>query len=148
TSRAEITSVSLPSMRRIRGLQFASQETDPIQVLKDPDFLDESFSRWFKYGDATAERIGPNDVKITRGWFGRTWGDLEIAYPSYADIDGVLFSDLEGDNAIAGSAEGGITSEPYSPSGSGRLLAKARISAPAATSAPISLEIVSSYDDR
>lgn len=146
-SYAEVTSKALPSYRTVRGVQFASQETDSVQVLPDPDFSAEHLDLWEEYGDATMRRLGPSALQIVRGWFFYTYGDLEQKYLSYSEMDGVLYSRLEGANMPSGSAEGGVTSVHYSPSGAGKVLAVVTLSA-GEVSAPITAEIVSVYDNR
>lgn len=148
SSHAEITSQMFPSYRNVRGVQFASQETDSVQVLPDPDFRAENMDFWGTYGDADLHRLGPNNVEVARGWLLYTYGDLEEKYLSYGDMDGVPYALLEGVNQPSGSAEGGITSQTYTPSGAGKILAVAEVTAAESMHAPIILEIVSVYDDR
>lgn len=147
-NHAEVTSKSMLSYRKVRGVQFASQETDSVQVFPDPDFLASDLGLWHAYGDANLDLLGPNDVLVSRGWFLYTYGDLEKKYFSYGEMDGVLYSQLEGNNLASGAAEGGITSQTYTPSGAGKILAAVQISAGEIMEGPVVVDIVSAYDDR
>lgn len=150
SSNAEITSKALMSYRTVRGVQFASQETDAVQVLTDPDLVDED-RFWAKYGDAAPNWRSPGDVLVQRGWFLNTYGDLEEKYNDiggYGAMDGVLYSSLEGNNQSSGYAEGGIVSEPYTPSGAGEVLGIVKVSAEGDLGAPITVDLISAYDGR
>lgn len=143
-SQGSVESNSLLSYDTIRGVQFATQETDVIQVLRDPDFSLTSLSEWSRYGDAVVDLVGRNDVKISRGWFYYTYYALISMYPSYSEMDGVRYDMLEGSQtATAGSSDGGITSAAYTPMGTGRISAKVKVSSEAQLSTPIWVEIVS-----
>lgn len=148
SSHAEVTSKAFLSYRNVRGVQFASQETDSVQVLPDPDFRAEHMDLWSAYGDADLLRLGPNNVQIARGWFLYTYGDLEQRFLSYGAMDGTPYALLEGVNQPSGSAEGGITSQVYTPSGAGKILAVAEVTAVGNMQGPITLEIVATYDER
>lgn len=144
----EITSSPLTSYRTVRGVQFATQETDAVQVLTDPDFIASHLDFWKAYGDADLDRLGPNDLLVNRGWFANTYGDLESLYATYGDMDDVPYALLEGNNFASGSAEGGVTSEHYSPTGAGKITGQVTLSGQGTMNAPVIVEIVSAYDDR
>lgn len=146
SASGQITSVALRSYRTVRGVQFASQETDSVQVLVDPDFS--SLDRWTEYGDASLDRLAAGDVVVNRGWFVNTYGDLENQYPTFGDMEGVPYALLEGNNQASGYAEGGIVSETYTPTGAGKITAIAKVSGTEGMDAPVVVEIVSAYDDR
>jgi hypothetical protein len=87
STNAEIVSKTLSSYRSVRGVQFATQESDAFQVLDDADFTMTAFDQqWTKYGDADLEKVGANDVLVSRGWFLRFYSDME--QKTYGDLDG------------------------------------------------------------
>lgn len=92
----------------------------------------------------------PNDVVVNRGWFGYDYLDLETLpqFGTYGVMDGTIYAQLEGNNQISGVAEGGFTSTTYTPSGAGKVLAVAEVSADNALSGPVVVEIVSAYDNQ
>lgn len=139
---ASATSKALMSYRTVRGVQFATQESDAYQVLDDPDFVADNLKRWTPYGDAVLTRLGQNDVLISRGYVGYTWGHWEDS--TYGDLEAFTYSDLEG-FMPTGYAEGGIVSQSYHPSGTGEVLAIAEVSAGQNLNAPLRVEIVSAY---
>jgi hypothetical protein len=147
-ANGEVTSKGFNSYRKIRAVQFATQETDAIQVLEDSDFVAPDLSRWTPYGDATLTRIAQNDVLVNRGWFANTWGRLEALYPTWGDLDDTLYGALEGNNPTTGTAEGGIISRAYTPVGSGKITAQVRLSADDTLSGPVIVEIIAANDSR
>lgn len=149
SASAKITSKALASYRMVRGVQFASQETDSIQVLTDPDFNASHLDFWTEYGDADIERLGRSDIVVNRGWFPYSYRDLETLpqFGTYGSMEGIKYGQLEGNNNASGYAEGGISSEPYTPSGAGAVIAMAKVSGSGSMNAPIIVEIVSAYDN-
>lgn len=136
----EVVSAPLSSYRTVRGVQFATQETDAYQVLDDPGFESANLSRWGEYGDATLTRIGPGDVEVNRGYVAYTNATWEGH--TYAEMEAYTYTQLEG-LAPTGYAEGGLTSQVISPTGAGRVIAVAEVSAASLLGAPVRLEIIS-----
>lgn len=136
------TSVVLASKTPVRALQFATQQTDPVQVLPDDQFTDvERFADyWSAYGDADL-RPEFARVLVNRGWRPETWGEVEVREPTYGDLEVESWADLEGSTPESG-AGGGVQSAPVSTSASGQVYAAARVSAADALSAPVVLQIV------
>ena len=82
------TSTTFASKRRVRGIQFATQQSPPIQLLSDPDFRDPELDTWAAYGTAVIEpeTLSSSDigtsVVITRTQRNATWEEVEAAYGS------------------------------------------------------------------
>lgn len=149
SSAAEIVSQVLPSQRPVRAVQFATIQSNAVEVLPDDGFLSDSLTdHWSVYGDALLSRNPvTHEVLINRGWHVRTYGTLEggseITYAgSYSNIEGHLYGEVEGGqpNGLAG---GGISSEPILASGSGRIYGALKVTAQDTLSAPVILQIVS-----
>ena len=145
-SSGQITSGPMRSYRNVRGVQFATQESDMIQVLEDPDFNADNMLRWTEYGDAKIDRKAPGLVVVNRGWDPNTYGELEEIYDNYGEMDEETYAELEG-LGPTGAAEGGIVSETYLPFGSGEVMARVHVSAPADLTHPIEVELVSAQTD-
>ena len=143
-SEGQVTSKALVSYLDVRGIQFATQETGIVQVLRDPDFVNEDLTLFYEtYGDATVDRLSKNLVEVTRGWTGRTYLELE-AY-TYGELEAFTYGDLEGQVAGLAAAEGGVvTLGSYHPLGAGRVMAKVELSAQKALTYPVDVEIISS----
>lgn len=149
SSTASVTSKPFASKRPVRGVQFASMQSDAFPLLLDDGFRDEDlFKHWQTYGDAALTRLDDRTVRVNRGWNERTYGEMETepAFDTYIEMDGHLYAELEG-NQPNGLAGGGIVSEPVTPSASGRVYVAARVAAAQALSAPVALEIVSTHGD-
>lgn len=152
---APVTMVSKPlnSFRAIRGIQFATTQTPPVQLLKDPDFDDTSLQYWQPLGDAT---IAPDPffntdigslVRITRAGEAATWGSMEEngTWNQIEDLDPnpylPTYDSLSG--SILPGAQGGIQSfQDVDVSPIGKLYAAARILAPTNLSAPVVLQLL------
>lgn len=144
----EVVSKAIQSTRPIRGLQFATIQTDAFEMLADDGFRDPVLGEhWYVYGDAqlTLNTV-QHSVLVNRGWYARTYGLLEpggeVGYGHYSDMDGRLYGEIEGGqpNGLAG---GGISSQAVTPSGSGRVYAAVKVSAEQTLNAPLILQIVS-----
>lgn len=148
-----MTSKPLNSFRSIRGLQFATTQSVPKQLLVDPDFDDLSLQYWQPLGDATIEPdpyfstdVG-SLVKITRAGDPVTWGSMEGngTWNQIEDLDPnpylPTYESITG--TISPGAQGGIQSfQKFEVSPIGKLYAAARILAPDNLSAPIVLQLI------
>jgi hypothetical protein len=143
------------SLRRVRGIQFATTQSEAVQLLTDPDFVDQTLSRWVPYGDASITSstdfttdIG-STVQITRGVSENFWANLELRYASWDDIEAddpspykPVWDDLEsqGNQSLP---EGGIASnQGVTGSQSGRLYVAARVFTPKALTQPLFVQVV------
>lgn len=152
---AEMRSAIFHSYRKVRGVQFATQQTAPIQLLSDPDFNDRLMLNWQPYGDAS---IAPSDdyntdigstIIVRRGNQQNFWSSIESRYPTWddielSDVDPYLptWAALESDPQATpiGGVEG---IDRVSPSKAGRVYAAARVFTPTPLSAPLYLQLVS-----
>lgn len=142
------------SRRKVTGLQFATQQTPPVQLIDDPDFDDQGLTYWQPYGDGT---VTPSDdfttdigtlVKVERDSTANFWGNLEQRFPTWGDVEaaGLTWGDLEVSDSS--TPYGGIqASQSYPVSPEGRLYAAARVYAPQALTAPLLLQLVSDTGD-
>lgn len=138
-----VTSNSFPSKRQVRGLQFASVQSDSLAMLFDDGFVDEDLTaHWSIYGDANLTRRPLEGVLVNRGWYARTYGNIETEFGAYGHMEGKAYHELEGaqPNGMIG---GGIESEKVTPNQSGNIYAAARVTAVSSMSGPIRLEIIS-----
>lgn len=113
SNRASITSKVFPSTREVRGVQFASIQSENVALLPDDGFVAQDLlENWTPYGDASLERIALQGVRVVRG-----------ALPE------------------SGGA-GGISSGAVYPSPAGRIYGAVRVSAGDVAGGPVRLEIV------
>ncbi|MFI0967055.1 poly-gamma-glutamate hydrolase family protein [Streptomyces sp. NPDC021080] len=151
---SKVTSKTFISKRRVLGVQFAAQASDPKQLVKDPDFDDESLHFWRPVGDAVIESssqyaasIG-RMAKVTRGHATSSWGALEVAFPTWGDFEDSnplpnrpLWWEIE--NATSEADNGGIESlRPVTPAPGGRLYAAARVYTEGPLEQPLLLQLV------
>lgn len=114
SNAASVTSKVLPSTRNVRGVQFASVQSDAIALLPDDGFVNPDLgANWSAYGDASLTRLEGQGVLLTRGVMAETGGG------------------------------GGIASGAVFASSSGRIYAAARLTPQTVTGGPVRLEIVS-----
>lgn len=144
------------SYRRVRGVQFATQQSPPMQLMVDPDFTDQTLSRWDPVGDTTitisddyTSDIG-STVQVTRGVSENVWGNLELRYASWDDIEASdpsayapTWDDLEGQDGDVQLVGGIRSTQLLSGSLSGRMYAAARVFTPRTLSSPLVLQLVS-----
>ena len=150
SSKGQITSKALASYRNVRGIQFATQESDSVQVMEDYDFRNiNAFKRWEAFGDATLIRRGYRRLTVTRGWHAFTYGDLERmpVTDTFGEMEDFVYAELEGGQE-SGLPEGGVVSKHYVPLGAGEITARVHVSVDQDLHAPILLELVSVVDDR
>lgn len=154
-----LASQVLNSQRSVRGIQFATVQTPPRQLLPDDDFDDPFLLHWEPIGDVdelrTADQytstIG-STVEVSRTLRAKNWSELE-GY-SWNDIEALVMSDdeppvptttwgdLDGTDPSGSSAIGGLQSEFVSPSAAGRLYLAVRVIAPTTLNADLLLQLV------
>jgi hypothetical protein len=157
-SGATATSAVLSSTHAITGLQFATVQSNPVQLLNDSDFSLPGFPDWGPAGDAMPLAASPEQsqlgamVQVTRGgapdlnipFAPGSWAYLEATYPSWAAIEAAVPEWLDLGLPPASSSFGGIayTGAPVVSSPGGRLYAAARVFSPVALSAPLYLQLL------
>lgn len=143
-------SKTFASHRPVRALQFATTQTDSHQVLVDDGFVsDDLGEHWEVYGDAQLTRDPiTREVFVNRGWYAKTYGQISQTpgTETYGALEGRLYGEIEGGqpNGLAG---GGIRSEAYHPSSSGRLYGAAQITATKTLTAPVLVQLVATQGD-
>jgi hypothetical protein len=144
-----------PSKRKVTGIQFATQQTPPAQLLDDPDFNDTALINWQTYGDTTltSSDVFTTDIgtmiKVQRNISTNFWYVIEGRWPSWdaiensdPDVAKPTWDDLEIQTGEGGS--GGVeTAYQYDVSPVGRLYAAARVYATETLSAPLYIQIIS-----
>lgn len=150
-----------PSRRAVRAIQFASQQSNPVQLVPDPDFVSPHLEdTWLPVGDVITMEVSSdfattlgNSVKVLRSSAINTWGEIRGNYPTWGSIAGSnndpllpTYSDMEGDASVIGY--GGIAlRSPVQVSEVGRVTAAGRVYADHALSTPLILQIVSADGD-
>jgi hypothetical protein len=153
---AVITSDYLRSQRYVRGLQFATSQSPPRQILSDPDFNDPDLKHWVAYAGAQIEYTGDvlgtigSTILVTRVSEGSFWNYLEEKYPDWDAIEESdpdphkpIWSDL--DNPRDERSVGGVEGTEWTPvPNRGVVYAAARVYAPTTLQNPLHVQIVSS----
>lgn len=146
---AEVRGLPINTNRMITGVQFAAQQSDPVQLLPDDDFKDPSMIAWDHVGDAvlTATQgssvVLPTTIRIDRSLPPLTWSDVEHAYPTWGSIvaASATFGMIELGTQTSNDS-GGVSSKPISTPAGGRVHAAARVTAPADLTSPLFVQIV------
>lgn len=147
---AQVSSLPFPSTRNVTAIQFAAQQSDPVQLLPDPDFSDPALRSWAPVGDAAPLQLSDSYTsaigelaQVTRIPSQYSWELLEQAYPSWAAIMATGFSWQQLEGAAQSLGYGGITSVGgVRTTDAGRVYAAARVFAPADLTFPLYLQIV------
>lgn len=155
---AAVQSQVFNSAHAVTGVQFATVQSDPVQLLEDPDFSDPQFANWSPVGDAAPLTESANSsqlgrmVQVSRGSgapdlntrYPASWSYLTGQYPSWGALESVIASWYDFGQPPATSAMGGIgyTGTPVASAGGGRMYAAARVFATAALTAPLYLQLL------
>lgn len=151
-------SVTLSSTHKVTGLQFATVQSNPIQLLADADFSDPSFSNWGPVGDAMPLTASPQEsqlgimAQVTRGgapvlgspYPPGSWAYLENTYADWQLLESSVPAWIDLGLPAASSSFGGIgyTGSPVAVSAGGRIYAAARVFSPVALTAPLYLQLL------
>lgn len=149
TPYAEARSKPINTNRIITAVQFAAQQSDPVQLLPDDSFADPAMTSWRNVGDAVLTPTQgtsvtlPTTVRIDRSLPPLTWSDVATGYPTWSTItsQNASFFMVEQGLQIPGDA-GGISSVPVTTPAGGRVYAAARVMAPADLTSPLYVQIV------
>lgn len=146
---AEVQSQVFNSGHVVRGVQFATVQSDPVQLLSDPNFNDPALTSWTAVGDANplaftvSSQLG-NMVQVTRrsgayGWDyllanSQTWAQISGQFPTWAAIEDDNISNTYGGIVYAGT--------PAPTMGGSRVYAAARVFSPVALDSPLTLQLL------
>jgi hypothetical protein len=150
---AEARSVPFTSNRVVRAVQFATQQSDPLQILPDDDFLDPAHTSWTAVGDATlAPELTTHQVlgtmlQIDRAPQPGSWGQIELSATDWLSVNSFTFGALESPTTTI-STIGGVSSLPLSMPSGGQVHVAARIIAPAGLAEPLHVQIYDEVADR
>lgn len=115
TTFAQIQSNIFPSDHTVTGIQFASTQSDPVQILADPDFAQPGIPQWQGTGDALPVTIATSIntqlgamVQVTRSAQGHvttqtvtqqvpqgvqyTWAQLTASFQTWATLQSAVSS--------------------------------------------------------
>ena len=154
------TSKVLASTRKVVGIQFATQQTAPRQLLPDPGFDDVTFAHWKPYGSITLSRdadLAINQVgtmlKIDRKSVDNLWSAIEgsgqVSWDSIEQSDSSPLRPTWAQMQYNGypSAAGGVTAvETYPMPSQGRVYAAARVYAPRALTSPLFVQVLDAQE--
>lgn len=153
-TKAVAQSITFNSQRQVRGVQFATQQSQPHQLLPDPEFQDPIVANWRTVGDAKI----PSEVPVKSDLLGTLlpvsrdsaisrWADIAPVYPSWGDATtaGVDYADLSHSTDPV-TQVAGITSLPVPQPPGGRLYAAARVISQDDLNSPLYVQIVDATD--
>jgi hypothetical protein len=148
---AQIFSQVFNSQHAVRGVQFAATQSDPVQLLADPDFSDPVISFWANSGDASDLEIAQginaqlgSVVQVSRVPSANTWAGIAALFPVWSQIAAAAstWDSMQGEADQL--AYGGMTytGAPVAVTQAGRVYAAARVFSPVPLSAPLALQIL------
>lgn len=146
---AEARGKAFPSNRVVTAVQFATQQSEAVQLLPDADLADTTMASWEAVGDAVlsdssgAEPSLATTKRISRDQPPLTWGRVAKAFPTWGAPPsmGATWNTLKTGFQVSGET-GGITSKEISLPIGGRVHVAARATADADLSLPLSVQIV------
>jgi hypothetical protein len=154
---ATVQSQVLNSAHAVTGVQFATVQSPPTQLLADPDFSQPGFPGWGPVGDALPLALSAASAQlgtmaqVTRGSAPNpaaeqpsSWSYLDSGYPTWQALETAFPAWLDFGALPAASSIGGIayTDAPVATSPGGRAYAAARVFSPTALTAPLVLQLL------
>jgi hypothetical protein len=145
------------SAHAVTGVQFATVQSPPLQLLADPDFSQPGFPGWGPVGDALPLTVSAASAQlgtmaqVTRGSAPNaaaqqpsSWSNLESSYANWQAMETSFPSWLDFGAPLSVSSLGGIayTDAPVVTSPGGRVYAAARVFSPVALTAPLVLQLL------
>ena len=149
---AQLNSPVFYSMHQVTGIQFASVQSAPVQLLPDPEFANPALPFVTSVGDtapltesaATSSPIG-SLVMCQRGPGQLWWAQMMASYATWAAFTSPTLSwlQLEGSNASSVPYGGmAYTGAPVAVSAAGVVYIAARVFAATALNAPLYLQLL------
>lgn len=134
---AVVESEPFSSSRIVAAVQFATQQSDPVQLLLDAEFDDPTHANWTPVGDASftpgiaVDTTVGNTIQISRVSQPMDWDAVMAAYPQWQSITTLNLTYEQLATAFENpQLQGGITSAPISTPPGGRVSVAARVIAP------------------
>jgi hypothetical protein len=148
-SYAEAKGKPFSSNRVVTAVQFATQQSDPIQLLPDSELADPLMSSWDPVGDAVISDSSGLDPtlestkRIDRSQPALTWARVKAGYPTWNDFvaQNATFGTVQAGTQIPAES-GGITSKAVIVPGGGRVHVAARVTAEKDLTLPLSVQLV------
>ena len=142
----------MASKRKVRGIQFATQQSSPVQLLIDPDFDDPLIRSWEPVGDSSPLEVSAefnsavgSMVKVSRQAGIGNWDELEASYDSWDEVEAAHQDWNSMEIAFATVSVGGLAYKAdVRTTKAGRLYAAARVYTDAPLADPLTLQIVDS----
>jgi hypothetical protein len=148
---AQVSSPSYYSAHTVTGVQYASVQSGPVQLMPDPAFTDGSLPFTAAIGDAAPLEVSSvtgspfGSLAIVRRTFSQiSWASVMASYPLWSSFSSPQLSWLQvTGNPPATSPYGGIayTGAPAAVSAAGIIHIAARVFAPATLNAPLYLQL-------
>lgn len=101
SASAVLVSTVMASRSPVGHVQFATVQTNPVQVLDDPDFEDQNLASYRSYGDSEPEWLESGSVRLKRFYVPIT--NLTVEHLTYEEMERYRYSELEGSSL--GSAQ-------------------------------------------
>lgn len=150
-SAARVTSPVFSSQHQVTGIQFASVQSPPYQLLPDPGFLDPSLPFVVPAGDAlpltvsagTSSPLG-SLVMVSRAPGQLSWAAMMASYPDWTafTVPALSWTQLEGNPATVPYGGLAYTGAPVTVSAAGRVHIAARVFADRPLTAPLVLQLL------
>lgn len=149
SSYSEVKSQPFPSNRVISAVQFAAQQSEPVQLLTDPDLTDPTMASWTVVGDAVlSDSSSQNPTldstrRIDRSEPPMTWGAVAAGYGTYGAFlaQNASYGQIMAGSQVPGE-DGGISSTAIALPSGGRVHVAARVTAQEDLTLPLSVQIV------
>lgn len=143
---------TFPAFRRVTGVQFATLESNPVQILPDPAFSD-SDAHYAAYGDASVSIAQNFDsdlgdvIRVRRSGLSNVWDGLEFRFDSWDSIEDSIagavrptWDDMETDPD--GGDVGGIDiTDDILPMQGERVSIAARVYTPETLTSPLTIQV-------
>jgi hypothetical protein len=148
-SYAEVRSKPFSSNRVVTAVQFATQQSDPIQLTPDSEMADPTMASWDPVGDAVLSDSSGLDPllhstkRVDRSQPALTYARVKAGYPTWgsAVAQNATFGIVMAGSQIPAET-GGITSKAIAVPGGGRIHAAARVTATKDLTRPLTVQIV------
>jgi hypothetical protein len=148
---AQLTSPVLNGLHQYTGIQFASVQSAPVQLLPDPGFANPALPFVTNVGDAlplavsevTSSPLG-SMIMVTRSPGQLTWNAMMASYPLWSAFTGPALTWTQLQGIPETSPYGGVayTGAPVAVSAAGRVHIAGRVFAAQALTAPLYLQLL------